>query len=188
MKAIGIVTGPRKGQLTDRLTDSVLAGLRDRGAAAEKIYLIDLTIRPCMGCSACQRTGRCVIEDDFNTLADKFKESDVVVFSSPTYFSNVTSCAKRFFDRGYSMFRESAFGLTYSSKKPAKAILITSCHAPFPISRLFGFSTGCIRAMKAFFYYMHPTIKILTAAGAVDFDEKKHTKILERAYDLGKAV
>ncbi|MDD5436293.1 MAG: flavodoxin family protein [Candidatus Omnitrophica bacterium] len=188
MKAIGIVTGPRKGQVTDRLTESALDGLRDRGASTEKIYFMDLTIKPCRGCSACQRTGRCIIEDDFNAVADKIRDADIVVFSSPTYFSNVTSCAKRFFDRGYSMFKEFRFGPVYPSKKPGKVILITSCHAPFPFSHLLGIVTGSVRAMKAFFNYMHVRIKTLTATGAADFDAKKHAKLLERAYNLGKTI
>lgn len=188
MKAIGIVAGPRKGQLTDRLTDSALKGLSDRGAGTEKIYLIDLVIKPCRGCCACQKQGRCVIDDDFNVLAEKVRGADIIVFSSPTYFSNVTSCAKRFFDRGYSMFKEGRFGPVYHFKKPCKVILITSCGAPFPFSYLLGISTGSVRAMKAFFNYMHVKIKILAASGARDFDIKAHGRLLRKAYDLGKSI
>ncbi|MDD5680562.1 MAG: flavodoxin family protein [Candidatus Omnitrophica bacterium] len=188
MKAIGIVAGPRKGQVTDRLTDSALKGLGDRGADIEKIYLMDLVIKPCRGCLVCQRTGRCTIDDGFNTLADKIREADVIVFSSPTYFSNVTSCAKRFFDRGYSMFKENSFGLTYLYKKPHKAILITSCGAPFPFSYLLGISTGSVRAMKVFFNYMRVKINTLIVSGAKDFDIKTHDRLLRKAYDLGKTI
>jgi len=188
MKAIGIVAGPRKGQVTDRLTDSALKGLSNRGADTEKIYLIDLIIKPCRGCLACQRTGRCAIDDDFNTVADKIREADVMVFSSPTYFSNVTSCAKRFFDRGYSMFKDGYFGPVYRFEKPRKAILITSCGAPFPFSYLFGITTGSVRAMKAFFNYMRVKTRILIATGAKDFDIKAHDRLLRRAHDLGKTI
>lgn len=188
MKAIGIVTGPRKAQVTDNLTDSALKGLSERGFDTDKVYFADLTIKPCMGCCACQKQGRCVIDDDFNALADKVKASDVIVFSSPTYFSNVTSCAKRFFDRGYSMFREGALGPVYQLRKPAKAILITSCGAPFPFSYLFGISTGSVRAMKIFFRYMKVKMKFLVASGAADFDAKKHSRLLKKAYDLGRTI
>jgi len=188
MRAIGIVTGPRKGQVTDRLTESALKGLSGRGAATEKIYFADLTVKPCRGCFTCQRTGRCAIDDDFNMVADKVREADVLVFSSPTYFSNVTSCAKRFFDRGYSMFKETPFGLDYSSRKPRKVILITSCSAPFPFSHLLDIPTGCVRAMKVFFRYMKAEIKTFTATGVKDFDEKRYAGLLRRAYDLGKTI
>jgi multimeric flavodoxin WrbA len=188
MRAIAIVAGPRKGQVTDKLTDSALNGLSDRGAETEKIYLIDLVIKPCKGCLACQRTGKCAIEDDFNALADKVREADAIVFSSPTYFSNVTSCAKRFFDRGYSMFKENPFGLTYHYKKPRNVILITSCSAPFPFSYLLGISTGSVRAMKAFFNYMRVKMKTLIVTGAKDFDTKTHNRSLRKAYDLGKTI
>lgn len=187
-RALGIVAGPRKGQLTDRLTDSVLKGLSDKGAAVDKIYLADLSIKPCRGCLACQKKGKCVIEDDFRALADKFCEADIAVFSSPTYFSNVSSSAKAFFDRGYSLFKETPFGIKYSYKKPAKVVLITSCGAPFPFSYLWGISTGSVHAMKAFFGWIRARIKIFTITGAKDFNDKLHAKILKRAYEIGKNI
>lgn len=188
MKAIGIVAGPRKGQLTDRLTDSALKALADRGIEVEKVYLTDLDMKPCMGCRACQKDGRCVIKDDFNALADKFKGSDIGVFSSPVYFANVTSCAKRFFDRGYSMFKESSFGIDYRFKKPVSAMLITSCGAPWPFSILMGISTGGVNAMKFFFKYMRVKKRIMVVTGARDFDEKKHGRLLRKAYDTGRSI
>lgn len=186
MKALGIVAGPRKNQLTDRLTDSALAGLSARPAATEKIYLIDLTLKPCMGCCACQKLGRCVINDDFNALAEKVREADVLVFSSPTYISNVTSCAKRFFDRGYSLFKEGKFGPVYHHDKPKKAILITSCGAPFPFDRILGITPGSVGAMKAFFRYMRVKMKLIVATGARDYDAKAHAALMGKAYDTGK--
>lgn len=188
MRAIGIAAGPRKGQLTDRLTDSVLKGLADRGAGTEKVSLSDFVIKPCAGCLACQKLGRCVINDDFNNLADKVRQSDVIVFASPTYFSNVTSSAKAFFDRGYSMFKAGSFGPVYRFEKPKKAILITSCVAPFPFSSLFGISGGSIRAMKVFFNYMRVATKTFIVSHATDFDDKKYDRLLRKAYDVGKNV
>lgn len=188
MKAIGIVAGPRKGQLTDSLTDSALKGLRDRGAQTDKVYLTDLDIKPCQGCLSCRSTGRCAIDDDFNALADKTREADVIVFSSPTYFSNVTSCAKKFFDRGYSMFKDGPFGPVYLHKKPGKAILITSCGAPFPFSSFLGISTGSVRSLKVFFKYMRMKTRILLVTGAKDMGVSPHAGPLRRAYDLGKTI
>ncbi|MDD5422963.1 MAG: NAD(P)H-dependent oxidoreductase [Candidatus Omnitrophota bacterium] len=188
MNALGIVAGPRKGQVTDNLVGSALKALSDRGAAAEKIYLVDLSIKPCMACFACQRTGQCVVKDDFQSVVDKVRRADVLVFGSPTYFSNVTSSAKVFIDRGYSMFKENPFGLTYLYTNPKKVILITSCGAPFPFSHLLGISTGCMRAMKVFFKYTRAGIKTLTAASVKDFDPKTHAKLLRRAYDLGRTI
>jgi multimeric flavodoxin WrbA len=60
MKAIGIVGSPRKQSNTDLLVEAVLAGIAAEGAETEKIYLTDLTIRPCEACGACRDCGVCV--------------------------------------------------------------------------------------------------------------------------------
>jgi len=189
MKALGILGGPRKGHTTDHLLDSALQGLKDRGAETEKIYLYDLNIKPCLSCLACSDTKKCVIQDDEQIVLDKIADSDVIVFSSPTYWSNIPSQAKAFIDRSGSLFVETKYGPKRLLDKPSKAILLTSCWAPFPFSHLYGISSGCIKAMKVFFDYM-PRVKVktFTAAGILQFDEKKCAKALRKAYILGKTI
>ncbi|MDP8234717.1 MAG: hypothetical protein P9M06_08005 [Candidatus Saelkia tenebricola] len=42
MKALVILAGPRKGQVTDNILDAVLrGGVKDRGIEIEKMYLYD---------------------------------------------------------------------------------------------------------------------------------------------------
>ncbi|MDD5439813.1 MAG: flavodoxin family protein [Candidatus Omnitrophica bacterium] len=188
MKVLGIVASPRKGKLTDKLVDSALGGLKDGGFDIEKIYLSDVSIKPCAGCLKCQATGRCILEDDFYQVSEKLRAADVVVFGSPTYFSGVTSMAKALIDRGFSMFKENAFGLEYRYKKPRKAILITSCDAPFPFSHLLGLSTGCMRAMKVFFGYMRLSIKAVTVTNAKNLNARRERRVLKEVYDIGKKM
>lgn len=188
MKALGIVAGPRKGKTTDMLVDSALRGLSERGATVEKVYLYDLLIKPCTSCLRCQETGRCVIDDDFTALSLKVRQSDVLVFASPTYFSNVTSQSKAFIDRGYSYFIETSFGLKYRFDNPKKALLLTSCDAPFPFSHLLGLSTGCIRAMKIFFRYMRAKIVTLTVTGAKNSSDERLARMMRRAYEVGRKM
>lgn len=191
MKAVGIVGGPRKGQVTDSLVDATLEGLKDRGIETEKLYLYDLDIRPCKGCLACEKSEGCVIEDDHSMVLDEMDKVDIVVFASPTYFSNVTSVAKAFIDRGYSFFEQTRFGPKRYTEKPSKVILITSCGAPFPFSHIMGVVPGSMKAMKAFFKCMNVKIKTLAATGMMeDFDKnsKKCRKLLDKAYSLGEKI
>ncbi|MDD4982220.1 MAG: flavodoxin family protein [Candidatus Omnitrophica bacterium] len=185
MKALGILAGPRKGQVTDRMLDEVLRGLKERGAEVSKVYLYDLNIKPCRGCYACRGTQECVIADDFKNISKELSDADVLAFASPVYVGNVTSVAKAFFDRGISMFKMTNFGPKWPHRKPRKIVLITSCFAPFPFSHLMGVIPGCFRAMKLFFGMMKGDIKTIFATGRWDFNSKKCRGILNKAYNLG---
>ena len=185
MKALGILAGPRKGQVTDHLLDEVLRGLKDKGYEVKKIYLYDLDIKPCLACYACRDTQNCIINDDFNEVAQELIGSEAVVFASAVYVSNVTSVAKAFFDRGVSIFKMTAFGPKWLHDKPRKVVLITSCSAPFPFSYMLGVIPGCVNAMKMFFGMMKARIKVIAASGMRDFDARKSKGILAKAYKIG---
>lgn len=188
MKAIGILAGPRKGWTNDQLLDKVLEGLKDNGNEVEKISLYDLDIKHCTGCGSCE-FGDCVIDDDHQKVLDKMADADVVVFASPTYWSNVTSVAKVFFDRSGSFFEMTKTGPKRTVDKPSKVVLITSCGIPYPFSHLLGMATGCMRAMKVFFSYMKVKITKFYATGMIDYNKSKPSeKILQKAYMLGKSL
>jgi len=189
MKALGILAGPRKGRTTDMLVDKVLQGLKDSGAEMEKISLYDLDIKPCTSCCACAETRKCVIDDDHQSVLDRMDKADVIVFGSPTYWSNVTSVAKTFFDRSPRFFEMTKMGPKRTADKPNKVVLITSCGAPYPFSHILGIIPGCMRAMKVFFGRMKVKIKTLYAAGMEDpATSKPSEKVLEKAYQLGKNI
>jgi len=188
MKALGILAGPRKGQVTDHLLDEVLRGLKDRGAEIRKVYLYDLKIEPCLACNACKETQECVINDDFKGVARELINSDTVVFASPVYVSNVTSVAKAFFDRGVSLFKMTNFGPKWPHNKPKKVVLVTSCFAPFPFSHILGVVPGCVNAMKMFFGMMRAKIRVIAASGMWDFDAKRCRGVLDKAYRAGLTV
>lgn len=190
MKALGILAGPRKGFATDMMMDEVLRGLDEKGVEIEKVSLYDLNIKPCTGCCQCEKTKTCFIEDDHQILLDKMDSSDVVVFATPTYWSNVTSEAKKFFDRSIRFFEVTTLGPRRFKKTPGKIVLITACGVPYPFSHLMGIATGAMRGMKSFFKYMKKTKLIpLYAPGMLDPQTSKPTKRqLSKAYKLGKKL
>ncbi|MFH1442181.1 MAG: flavodoxin family protein [Candidatus Omnitrophota bacterium] len=188
MKGLAIVGGPRKGQVTDRLVDAVLQGMKDKGIEVEKIYLYDFNIKPCNACLACKDSKKCVIDDHHQMVLDKMNKADYVVFSSPVYISNVTSVAKAFMDRSIRFFEQTKFGPRRHADKPSKVILITSCGAPFPFSHVLGIVPGCLNAMKTYFKYMNVKIQALAATGMGDFDVNSCKKLLGKAYSLGKNI
>lgn len=97
-------TSPRKGGNSDTLADAFTRGARDAGHDAEKISLAGKSIGFCRGCLACQKTKRCVLQDDANAIVDKMLRADVLVFATPIYFYEMSGQMKTLLDRSNPLF------------------------------------------------------------------------------------
>ena len=81
-----ISTSPRKDGNSDTLAEEFAKGARETGNQVEKIVFYDKTIGFCKGCLACQKSLRCVIHDEADTIAQKMLTADVIVFATPIYY------------------------------------------------------------------------------------------------------
>ncbi len=99
MKVLGIAGSPRRGGNTDLLLAEVMRGAASGGAEVKTIILNDLEIAPCQHCDACQKAGRCRIEDDMQMVYRELGEADRIVLASPIQFMGVTAQAKAMIDR-----------------------------------------------------------------------------------------
>jgi len=100
MKKVLIICGsPRKEGNSDLLAAQFARGAEESGHQVETVYLRNLKINYCIGCLACQRTGRCFQQDDANSLLPKMMEADVICFSCPVYYYSVSGQMKVFLDR-----------------------------------------------------------------------------------------
>ena len=77
-KVIVISTSLRQGSNSDMLADKFAEGAKAAGHEVEKISLVGKNIQFCKGCLACQKLGRCVIDDDVNDMMAKVLKADVV--------------------------------------------------------------------------------------------------------------
>ena len=71
----------------------------------ELIILANRNIRFCDGEQMCQ-TGECIIDDDMKDILETIRESDAIIFGSPTYFDNVSAMMKNFMDRTNPMTKD----------------------------------------------------------------------------------
>lgn len=99
-----ISTSPRKGGNSDTLAEEFARGAREAGNQVEKIELYDKTIGFCKGCLACQKTLRCVIHDDADTIAQKMLTADVIVFATPIYYYEMCGQMKTMLDRANPLY------------------------------------------------------------------------------------
>ena len=99
MNALVFLGSPRKKGNSEILTLALLEGVRQVGGSPEIIRLCDLKISPCISCGGCDKTGKCVVEDDMTPLYEKIISTDKIIVSSPIFFYGVTAQTKAFVDR-----------------------------------------------------------------------------------------
>jgi multimeric flavodoxin WrbA len=99
MNVLVFLGSPRKKGNSEILTNAVLEGVRQAGGQPEIIRLCDLKISPCISCGGCDKTGKCVVEDDMIPLYEKIITVDRIIISSPIFFYGVTAQTKAFVDR-----------------------------------------------------------------------------------------
>ena len=77
-KVIVISTSLRPGSNSDMLADKFAEGAKAAGNDVEKISLVGKNIQFCKGCLACQKLGRCVINDDVNDIMARVLKAGVI--------------------------------------------------------------------------------------------------------------
>jgi len=101
---LAIYGSPRRNGNTSLLLRSAVDGARKRGAVVEEIVLRDMKMSPCLEIYGCKETGRCVIQDDFQTVYDQLIACDGIMLASPIFFYTVSAHTKIFMDRCQSLW------------------------------------------------------------------------------------
>lgn len=103
-KVIVISTSLCVGSNSDMLADKFIEGALVAGNEVEKITLSGKSIGFCKGCLACQKLGKCVIDDDANAIMQKVLEADVVCWATPIYYYEMSGQMKALIDRMNAMY------------------------------------------------------------------------------------
>lgn len=98
-KVIAISGSPRNKGTTDTLLTHFVHILKEKGAEVELFSISRMAISPCTECGGCNDTGVCTIIDGMAILYERLKEVDVIVISTPVFFSSVPAQLKSFIDR-----------------------------------------------------------------------------------------
>lgn len=103
-KVLIISTSLRNNANSEILAKETEHGAIDAGHDVEFITLKDKQIAFCKGCMACQRLGKCVINDDAVWITEKIKNADVIVWATPVYYYEMSGQMKTLIDRANSLF------------------------------------------------------------------------------------
>ena len=128
MKTLIIIGSRNPEGQTARAARAVFDGLTSEGSKGEKVFLPQKKIERCRQCDIngwgiCRTEGRCVIKDDFASLVGKIRKTDVVVFATPVYFSDLSESMRAFLDRLRRITRHE-IGKRGISDKPSLGICV----------------------------------------------------------------
>ena len=107
MQVLGISGSMRKDGNTSTLVKIILNQCEEKGLATEFISLADKRIKPCIVCEKCKKEHECSItDDDWDEIAQRILDCEVLVMGSPTYYYDVSGQLKNFIDRTYSYYHD----------------------------------------------------------------------------------
>ena len=186
IRVLGIAGSPRRQGNTETLLDRFLAGVESAGAQVEKVVLARLKIGGCMACDGCWEDGRCIVQDDFQSVYEKLIAADVIALAAPMFFWNVPAQVKALIDRTQCQWArkfvlKAPLAATPAGHARRRGVFI--CVGGSPKLHF----DGVIRTVKAFFAVHEAGYWGALLYGHVDAKGEicKHPTALQEAFALG---
>ena len=102
MNIVVLSGSPRKGGNTSIMAEAFAEGARSAGHEVEIIDVAAKKIAPCRACKYCfSHNGACAIDDDMTGVRERLAQADMVVFTSPVYWFDISAQLKLAIDRMY---------------------------------------------------------------------------------------
>ena len=161
-KVLVISTSLRKNSNSEKLAEAFASGAEDAGN---------------VGCMACHKLGRCVIDDDANMIARKMYEAEVIAFATPIYYYEMSGQMKTMIDRANSLYD--------SDYKFTDIYMLTTAAEDEPEvpNRAIGGLTGWIDC----FDRAHLSGSVF-AGGVNESGTIKGHSALKKAYEMGNCI
>lgn len=186
IKIVAVYGSPRRKGNTSTLLKKAIQGARDSEAHVEEVVLRDLDISPCLEIYGCKKTGRCVIQDDFQHVLDQLRACQGIMLASPIFFYAVSAHTKMLIERCQSLWVKKYWidKVPYGAGEPVRKGLFISVGATKG-KKLFD---GALLTMRYFFDVLDTELWKTVLYRGLDFegDVMKHPEFLEEAYHAGK--
>ena len=183
---VAISSSPSKGRNSDSMLDAFIKGVKEQepNVNIEKIYLIDLNIdHYCFENS----TGFSEHEKEFASLANKIKNADGLIISTPTYNFSVPACLKNLIDRlrfvALDMTKRNILGQPTGQLNKLNLFFLVSGGTPKWQQRFIFFIYPAFWLRIVFAYYGSRKIKSYYSGNTKTFENKN---ILNKCQKLGK--
>lgn len=177
-KVVIISSSLRAKSNSEILAAKVAEGAKDAGHEVETVSLKGKKIAYCVGCLACQKTGKCIQKDDAAEITETVKSADTVVFVTPIYYYEMSGQLKTLLDR-----MNPLYGSDYSFRN---IYLLTTAadDAEETPDRALGGIGGWIDCFE------RAELKGSLFCGGLENpgDAQKNAEYLEAAYNFGKSL
>ncbi len=187
-KIVVIHGSPRREGNTSTLLKEAARGAFDTGAQIDEILLRDLKMSPCLELYGCRKTGRCVIEDDFQMVYDTLLAADGLILGTPVFFYAVSSHTKILMDRCQSLWVKKYWieKAPYGQRQARRKGLLISVGATTG-KRLFD---GVLLSVRYFFDAVDTEFWKSLLYRGLDFkgDVLNHPGYLSEAYATGQEL
>ncbi|MBI4556650.1 MAG: flavodoxin family protein [Candidatus Hydrogenedentes bacterium] len=124
-QVLGISGSPVTNSNTDRAVKRVL---EHTGLETEFFKLSQLKLAPCYACLSCVDTNQCVVKDDGQMLAQKFREAKAFVLGGWTPYSSLDARTKTFMERMYCLRHQNGL----NRGKFGVSVITTACTPRVP--------------------------------------------------------
>jgi multimeric flavodoxin WrbA len=186
MNVLGIYGSPRKNGNTDQLLDKALEGAESVGAKITRIYVRKLKISGCLECGGCDKTGKCVVSDDMDSVYPLLEEADIIFLASPVFFYGITAQSKALVDRSQAMWAKRMLEKTAEERKhfdSGKGYLISA--GATKGENLF---EGCKICARYFYDALDMSYEggVFLKSLEKKTDVNKNPETLKEAFDLGR--
>lgn len=152
MKVILINGSPHKAGTTYTALTEAAKQLEQEGIEAEIIQIGSKAIRGCSGCLACRKLGKCVLDDEVNEVAEKFKAADGIIIGSPVYYASPNGTLISFLDR---LFYSSSFDKTGKVGAAVVCARRGGCTASFDVLNKYLTISGMPLATSTYWNQVH---------------------------------
>lgn len=199
MRILAIDASRRQG-VVSRSVEIAAQSAEAAGAEVERVRLSRLEIRTCTGCSMCDLTGACKIQDDLPSLASRMEEANAIIIGTDSYFRHSNEPTAALLDRLSSYFARDDGQLRLPGLGPSqvpqaphvrtikRAVIITACAMPEPLATFFGYTTGPVRELRG--ALVHGGIRTIGSLAVTD--TWRHPEIQEwerdKATSLGRVL
>lgn len=101
MKVLLFNGSPHKDGCTYTALQEIAKTLKEEGIESEIYQIGTKAISACRACYACEKIGRCVIDDGINEFLDYAKDFDGFIFGSPVHYGSACGGITAFLDRAF---------------------------------------------------------------------------------------
>lgn len=187
MKVLILNGSPRVNGNTSIAVNEMVKIFKEESIDVEVLQIGTKTIRGCVACGQCFKTGKCAINDVVNEVAEKFKEADALVVASPVYYGSANATLVALLDR---LFYSTAFDKTMKVGASVVCARRGGCSATFDELNKYFTLSGMPVASSQYWNSIHGRLP-----GEAEQDEEglqtmrtlaRNITFLMKSIDLGK--